>query len=127
MRPEAPSPVTQRQPPTRFARWLRLLGTIHERLILLLMGILGVGTAGVLLLLYQHSTGADAVMLHRDLIVAVAIYALGLFALASVIYRLRQIRATLQREHDLLHALMDNLPDSIYFKDTGSRFLRINK
>jgi PAS domain S-box-containing protein len=30
-------------------------------------------------------------------------------------------------EHDLLHTLMDNLPDAIYFKDTDSRLTRINK
>ena len=31
------------------------------------------------------------------------------------------------QEHDLLHTLMENTPDHIYFKDTESRFIRINK
>jgi two-component system sensor histidine kinase/response regulator len=33
----------------------------------------------------------------------------------------------LSQERYLLHTLMDNLPDIIYFKDTANRFLRINK
>ena len=35
--------------------------------------------------------------------------------------------AALEQERYLLHALMDNLPHSIYFKDVRSHFVRINK
>ncbi len=37
-----------------------------------------------------------------------------------------RIEAEMQQERDLLVALMDNMPDTIYFKDAESRFLRVN-
>ncbi len=39
----------------------------------------------------------------------------------------RNIQHSLLKEKELLQALMDNIPDTIYFKDIHSRFLRINK
>jgi PAS domain S-box-containing protein len=39
----------------------------------------------------------------------------------------REAEEALQRERHLLHALMDNLPEGIYFKDVAGRFSRVNK
>jgi len=39
----------------------------------------------------------------------------------------KRAEAALEQERYLLHALMDNLPHNIYFKDAESRFIRINK
>ncbi|HEX7432650.1 MAG TPA: PAS domain-containing protein, partial [Anaerolineaceae bacterium] len=39
----------------------------------------------------------------------------------------KQAEEALRREQTLMNALMDNIPDTIYFKDMESRFLRINQ
>jgi PAS domain S-box-containing protein len=39
----------------------------------------------------------------------------------------RQLEAALRESEDLLHTLMDNTPEQIYFKDLDSRFIRVNR
>ncbi|MDI6767474.1 MAG: PAS domain S-box protein [Bacteroidota bacterium] len=39
----------------------------------------------------------------------------------------KRIEEKLTRESELLHTLMDTIPDTIYFKDIASRFTRINE
>jgi PAS domain S-box-containing protein len=41
--------------------------------------------------------------------------------------RRKEAEAALMHERYLLHALMDHLPEGIYFKDPAGRFLRINR
>jgi PAS domain S-box-containing protein len=52
---------------------------------------------------------------------------LGVVIVTTDITENKRIEAALVYERDLMQALMDNIPDTIYFKDTASRFTRINR
>jgi len=51
------------------------------------------------------------------------------FALLNIEVEEKRKRSeeALVQEHQLMQALMDNIPDSIYFKDDKNRFIRVNK
>lgn len=51
---------------------------------------------------------------------------IGLLGLFTDITQRVLVEESLQHERNLLHALLDNIPDSIYYKDRDSRFTRIN-
>jgi PAS domain S-box-containing protein len=52
--------------------------------------------------------------------------AVRMTGVCSDITERRRIEDQLERERNLLRALMDNIPDNIYFKDLASRFVQIN-
>ncbi len=52
---------------------------------------------------------------------------IGLIGISRDITGRIQAEQALAQERDLLQALMDNIPDTIYFKDTASRFTRVNQ
>lgn len=52
---------------------------------------------------------------------------IGLVGISRDFTKQKQLEEALAREKDLLQILMDNIPDYIYFKDAGSRYIRINK
>ncbi len=52
---------------------------------------------------------------------------IGTYGVFRDITTRKEIEKKLKREQYLLHTLMNNIPDHIYFKDCESRFIRINK
>jgi PAS domain S-box-containing protein len=52
---------------------------------------------------------------------------IGLVGIGRDITKQKHIEEALRYEKSLLDALMDNIPDSIYFKDRQSRLLRMNR
>ena len=52
---------------------------------------------------------------------------IGLVGISRDVTESKEYEEKLVKEQNLLKALMDNLPDKIFFKDRKSRFIRVNK
>lgn len=46
---------------------------------------------------------------------------------ADLHLQVKRAKEEIEKEHNLLQMLMDNIPDIIYFKDKKNRFIRVNK
>ena len=52
---------------------------------------------------------------------------IGTFGISKDVTALKEVEEKLAQERDLFHALVETLPDTIYFKDLESRFMRLSK
>lgn len=52
---------------------------------------------------------------------------IGIYGAVRDITEQKKMEATLAHERDLLQIFLDNIPDTVYFKDVESRFVRINQ
>ena len=77
-----------------------------------------------------HITVLPPLYARRWFVILVVVLLVLLLVAFIVLLRKRSLRLhaiSVGTERDLLQTLMDNIPDSIYFKDKNSRFIKINR
>ena len=60
------------------------------------------------------------------LLIAFSLFLTALFVIITYVFRTKRQRH-LMHEKNMMSSLIDNVPDTIYFKDLESKFIRINK
>ncbi|HKM94579.1 MAG TPA: PAS domain S-box protein [Prolixibacteraceae bacterium] len=76
--------------------------------------------------LVRYNGNTNEVALNRNFLIIFTFVILIFFIGAAIFFRGKRQRYLL-RERNMMSALIDNIPDTIYFKDLDSKFTRINK
>jgi diguanylate cyclase (GGDEF)-like protein/PAS domain S-box-containing protein len=78
---------------------------------------------------YRQHRGDDVIWVRDDAVLVRDEHGNPLFwqGIKTDVTERKRVEASLEHERDLLHALMDNVPDLVYFKDLDGRFMRLNQ
>ncbi len=74
----------------------------------------------------QINNGDNQIIVNKGAFIAFCIFLIVFFVVSTFFLRSKRQRYLL-REKRMMSSLIDNIPDTIYFKDLNSRFVRVNK
>lgn len=74
----------------------------------------------------QVNNGSNQILVDKTAFIVFCILLVIIFAAVAFIFRTKRQRH-LVREKRMMSSLIDNIPDTIYFKDLESKFVRVNK
>lgn len=75
---------------------------------------------------FQMNNESSQVVLSTWLFILIIVSIIALFVVATFFFRGKRQHHLLQ-ERNMMSSLIDNVPDTIYFKDLESRFIRVNQ
>jgi two-component system sensor histidine kinase/response regulator len=76
--------------------------------------------------LVVYNSETNEVSLNKAVMFWIGVLIIGLFVGSTYFLKGRR-RKHLEHERNMMQALIDNIPDTIYFKDLDSKFTRVNK
>lgn len=74
----------------------------------------------------HYNESSNEIAVDRNFMIIFTFVILILFVVAAIFFRGKRQRYLLN-ERNMMSALIDNIPDTVYFKDLDSKFTRVNK